>query len=293
VTVPASSGETSLQSLLQSAAARLERAGLSSTDALFDAGLLARAVLGWDRATLLTRAPSAAPPGFADAYEALVARRERREPAAQVLGFREFWGRAFEVTRDVLVPRQETEVIVEAALPFVMDFLTRGTPRIADVGTGSGCLAVTLALETHLPVVATDISGAALAVARRNAHRLDAGGVSFVRTSLLDGLAPGFDVIVSNPPYVRETDRRALSPEVREYEPAAALFGGADGLQVVRALLDVIPRQLAPGGRLFMEFGAGQDDRVQSLIEARPALRLEEVRNDLQGIPRMVIIQST
>lgn len=284
---------TTLQSLVQAAATRLERAGLSSREAAFDAGLLARAVLGWDRAALLARAPAPPPAGFTEQYETLVARRERREPAAQVLGFREFWGRPFEVTRDVLVPRPETELIVEAALAFLATRRGDGTPRVVDVGTGSGCLAVTLALETNIPIVATDISEAALDVARRNAQRLGAAGVEFVRTDLLDGLAPGFDVIVSNPPYVREGDRRALSPEVRDYEPEAALFGGADGLEVVRALLDTAPRYLAPGGRLFMEFGAGQDDRIESLIAARPGLGIEEVRADLQGIPRMAIIASS
>ena len=282
-----------IQGLIHAAAARLERAGLSASDAVFDAGLLARAVLGWDRATLLARAPASPPPGFAERYEALVARRERREPAAQVLGFREFWGRPFEVTRDVLVPRPETELIVEATLAFVNGARANGTPRIVDVGTGTGCLAITISLEAGLPVVATDISKPALQVAHRNAHRLNAGDIDFVCTNLLDGLAPGFDAIVSNPPYVRTADRRALSPEVREYEPAEALFGGPDGLDVVRALLDAVPDYLARHGRLFMEFGAGQDDRVVELLAERPRLRLDELREDLQGIPRMAMISIT
>ena len=296
-TFPTSSGSgcvhahvNTIQSLIHAAAARLERAGLSASDAMFDAGLLARAVLGWDRATMLTRAPASPPPGFAEAYETLVARRERREPAAQVLGFREFWGRPFEVTRDVLVPRPETELIVEATLAFVNGARANGTPRIVDVGTGTGCLAITLSLEAGVPVVATDISGPALQVARRNAHRLDAGDIHFVRTNLLDGLVPGFDAIVSNPPYVRTADRLALSPEVREYEPEEALFGGPDGLDIVRALLDAVPDYLARDGRLFMEFGAGQDDRVVELFAERPRLRLDELREDLQGIPRMAIV---
>ncbi|HXE81436.1 MAG TPA: peptide chain release factor N(5)-glutamine methyltransferase [Vicinamibacterales bacterium] len=284
-----SSGPT-LQHLVQSAAARLERAGLSPADAAFDAGLLARAVLGWDRATLLVRAPAPPPPGFEEKYEALVARRERREPAAQLLGYREFWGRPFEVTRDVLVPRPETELIVESALERLRQHAP-DSPRIVDVGTGSGCLAITLALEAGLPVTATDISEAALQVARRNAIRLGAPQVTFVRAHLLEGLAPGFDLIVANPPYVRETDRQALSPEVRDYEPETALFGGEDGLAIVRELLDVAPRYLRPHGHLLMEFGAGQDDVIRSLVAARPQLRLEAIREDLQGIDRMAIIR--
>jgi release factor glutamine methyltransferase len=278
-----------LNAAIRAAAARLERAGLPGRDAAFDARLLARAVLDWDAATLLARAGEPAPAGFLPRYDELIARRERREPAAQVVGFREFWGRPFEVTRDVLVPRPETELIVEAALQFLQDG-TRGTgARVVDVGTGSGCVAITMALEARLSVTATDISGAALKVAARNAARLHAA-VALVRTNLLQGLCSGFDVITANLPYVRTGDRRALSPEVREYEPAEALFGGDDGLDLVRALLDCTPGYLAAGGRLFLEFGAGQDDRVAALVAERRTLTLHDVRADLRGIPRMAIV---
>lgn len=278
-----------LRDHLAAASERLRRAGISARDAAFDAELLARAVLGWDRAAVLARANEPPPAGFAPRYDGLIARRERREPAAQVLGQREFWGRDFEVTRDVLVPRPETELIVETALALYAD--SRPT-RVVDVGTGTGCLAITLALEwPELGILATDVSAAALAVARRNARRHGvAPRVHFVRTSVLSSLAPGIDLVVANPPYVRSGDRPALGIEVREYEPAEALFGGADGLDIVRALLDQACERLRPGGRLLMEFGSGQDDAVSDLVRARPALHLDEVRLDFAGIPRMVIV---
>lgn len=278
-----------LRLYLSEAAARLRQAGLTPRDAAFDAEFLARAVLGWDRATMLARVDEPPPGEFAEHYERLVARRERREPAAQVIGYREFWGRDFQVTRDVLVPRPETELIVETALALQ----SGATPaRVVDVGTGTGCLAISLALEwPGSSIVATDVSEAALHVARSNAERHGvARQVHFVRASVLTALAPGFDLIVANPPYVRSGDRSALGPEVRDYEPAEALFGGEDGLEIVRALLDQAADRLAPRGRLLMEFGAGQDDRVVELVRERRRLILDEVRNDFAGIPRMAVV---
>ena len=282
-----------LHQIVVAARERLARAGLPPDSAAIDAEVLARLVLGWDRATYLAERGDPPPPGFAAAFEPLLARRAAREPVAQILGRREFWGRDFEVSRDVLTPRPESEIIVEAALDCARQLRgTRpGAPfRLVDVGTGSGCLAITLALE--LPdacVVATDISPAALGVARRNAARLGAAGVGFVETSLLDGLAPGFDVIVSNPPYVPLRVRRALSPDVRDFEPHEALFGGDDGLDVIRALLDQAACALAPDGVLIMEFGAGQDEEVRALVAERPRLDLLVVRTDLQGIDRVAV----
>jgi release factor glutamine methyltransferase len=278
-----------IRARISAAAARLRDAGLSPRDALFDAELLARTALGWDRAAILTRANEPSPPGFADRFDALVARREQREPAAQVVGGREFWGREFDVTRDVLVPRPETELIVEAALDL---YPSESPSRVVDVGTGSGCLAVTLALEWPLAdITATDVSEAALRVAAANAakHHVE-DRVRFVRTSVLAGLAPGIGLIVANPPYVRTGDRPALSREVREYEPEEALFGGTDGFDVIRTLLDESADALLPGGRLLMEFGAGQDDVVAELVRDRPRLSLDDIRADLCDIPRTAVI---
>jgi release factor glutamine methyltransferase len=299
-----------LHDRVTAARARLAAAGLPADAAAFDAEVLARIALGWSRAEYLARRADPAPPGFAEAYEPLVARRTRREPVAQIAGVREFWTRDFEVTRDVLTPRPETELIVEEALaprepavpgPLAHASATGGgaaTPaasrrlRVVDVGTGSGCLAVTLALEMpDADIVATDISDRALAVARRNADRFGARDrVRFVRTSLLDGIAPGVDLIVSNPPYVPDRHQQALSSEVRDYEPREAVFGGVDGFDLIRRLLAQAAERLAPGGRLLMEFGAGQDDDVRALVADTPGVVLHDIRHDLQGIPRMAVI---
>jgi release factor glutamine methyltransferase len=295
---------------VRAARERLVSAGLADQHATFDAEVLARLALGWDRAEYLAGRGDAPPAGFAEAYEPLVARRALREPVAQIAGYREFWSRDFEVTRDVLTPRPETELIVEEALAFRSSVAGEAGPagwvpgqgggaspderpwRVVDVGTGSGCLAVTLALEMPgVDMLATDISDRALAVARRNADRLGAGDrVRFLCTSLLQGVAPGIDLIVSNPPYVPDRYSSGLSSEVRDYEPAEAVFGGHDGFELIRALLDQSAARLAPGGRLMMEFGAGQDEAVRGIITEYPPLIVHAIRDDLQGIPRMAII---
>jgi release factor glutamine methyltransferase len=270
---------------------RLVGAGLSPDLAAVDAEVLAREALDWDRARYLSRRGDPAPDGFASRFEDLIGRREAREPVSQILGRREFWGREFVVTRDVLTPRPETELIVEAVLgrwPAGSD----GPRRVADIGTGSGCLAVTLALEwpgTH--IVATDISAAALRVASANVgrHAVERR-VLLVRGDLGDALAPGLDLIVSNPPYVPSDARDVLPPEVGRYEPAEALFGGRDGFHLIESLLDRAAPRLASDGRLVMEFGAGQDDRMREILSRRASLELLEIRDDFQGIPRVAVI---
>jgi release factor glutamine methyltransferase len=260
----------------------LIRAGFSAADAALDADVLARHVLGWDRARLLARGRDAAPAEFIRRFEGAIARRAAREPVALITGIREFWGLEFEVTRDVLIPRPETELIVEAALGAPVK-----TPRrIADVGTGSGCLAVALAIEfPRSEVVAVDASAPALRVARRNAARHGAEQrISFVRADLLNALAGPFDLIVSNPPYVPDSD--SLPPDVANYEPAGALFAGPDGLNVLRVLIPAARPRLAPGGTFIVEFGFGQADSVQALAGAAGWRRIE-LKKDLQGIPRV------
>jgi release factor glutamine methyltransferase len=270
---------------------RLLEAGVSPADAAIDVDVYARVILGWDKATLLANQRDAAPAALEPRFSEWIARRERREPTAYILQSREFWGREFLVTPAVLVPRPETEFIVEESLSVV-----QGTPvaRIADVGTGSGILAVTLARE--LPgstVVATDLSGAALDVARENARRLGVDDrITFVETSYLEGVEGVFDLIVANPPYVRDGDKRGLSRDVR-HEPDVALFGGPDGLRDVGGVLDAAVRMLKPGGWFVMEFGYGQEEDVRRLVGARPALRLHRIRDDLQGIARTAVIQKT
>jgi len=279
----------SLHERIAAARRRLRDAGIPPDEAALDARLLAQHVLGWDAVALLTADAGAGLPDFADRYDALVRRRTRREPLAYIVGQREFWNLPFEVTPDVLIPRPETELLVESVLEHVPD--RDAVLRIADVCTGSGCVAVALAHERpRAHVVATDISTAAVAVAHGNAARLGVGDrVSVLRADLLDGIPGPFDVVVSNPPYVADSDEAALQPEVRTFEPAIALFGGPDGLAVVRRLVDQAADRLSPGGMLMFEFGAGQESAVLELISSRPRLTMVATKRDLAGIPRVAV----
>jgi release factor glutamine methyltransferase len=243
----------------------------------------------------LTDRDTASSPEFAEAFDELIRRRASREPVAYITGVREFYGREFHVTPAVLIPRPETELVVEEALSALPS--TRrasGGLFIVDVGTGSGCLAVTMALERpDARVLATDISAAALEVARANAQALGvADRVEFMRTSLLPPLDAPADMIVSNPPYIPERDRPTLQPDVREFEPVQALFGGDDGLDVIRALVQAAAGALRRGGWLVMEIGAGQGPAVRTLIEQAGALSLGHVQPDLQGIERVVVAKA-
>ena len=278
--------EATLHEHLADARRALVDAGFSAQDAAIDAEVLARYVLGWDRATLLTRRGERASAEFFAEFDAALRRRLAREPVAYITGHREFWGLDFEVTRDVLIPRPETELIVEAALEIV----ERSRPaRLLDVGTGSGCLAVSLA--TELPrarVVATDIAPAALAVAARNARRHDvAARIHFLRAHLLEPFREGFDMIVSNPPYV--PSGAEISVDVAAHEPSAALYAGEDGLDALRALIGGAAAHLLEDGALVVEFGFGQAESVSAL--ARAAGWRVDVRRDLQGIPRVAVMR--
>jgi release factor glutamine methyltransferase len=276
---------------LADARSRLEAAGISPADAALDAEVLARHVLGWDRAALLVRGREHEPHGFASAFEPLIARRIQREPVAQIVGVREFWERDFEVTRDVLVPRPETEIIVEEALRFAREHPCR---TVIDVGTGSGCLAVTIACELpEVRVLATDLADAALAVAARNARRHAVHDrIRFLRADLLSGIDERADLIVSNPPYVPDADAHAMQAEVTHYEPHVALFGGPTGLEVMRRLFLASADRLATDGRLVVEFGFGQAAAVRELAAAT-GWSIVRVRDDLQGIPRTVVLSRT
>jgi release factor glutamine methyltransferase len=282
---------TLLHEQLTAGRERLVAAGIEPSSAAIDVDLFARTILGWDRARVLTARTEPAPEGLEPQFSEWILRRADREPAAYIVGNREFWGLDFRVTSDVLIPRPESEFIVEESLS-ILTALNLASPRLADIGTGSGCLAVSLAREiTSAHIVATDISREALAVARDNARR---HGVSqrttFVETSFLDGIPGPFDLIAANPPYVKAGDKPALSRDVR-HEPDVALFGGDTGLQGVEAVLDAASRTITSGGWLIMEFGLGQEEDVRRLVAARPTLRIERVRADLQGIPRTAVIQ--
>jgi release factor glutamine methyltransferase len=268
---------------------RLIAAGISEDQARLDAELLARHALGWDRAVWLASRRDEATDPFVAEYRDLLARRAAREPVSLITGAREFWGLQFDTKPGVLIPRFETELLVEEALE---ELAGVEAPRIADVGTGSGCLAIALAHDLpRARIVATDLSSLALEVARGNAAKHGVTDrVRFVLTDMLDGVSDSFDMIVSNPPYVQSGDREGLVPEVRDHEPALALFGGTDGLDAIRAVVARTPACLSPGGRLILEFGYAQDERVCE-IARNAGLTVLRVREDLQGIPRVVVLK--
>jgi release factor glutamine methyltransferase len=238
---------------------------------------LSRLYAGWHEAV---------EPATAASFRAAVARRRRGEPVAYITGMREFWSLPFAVDRNVLIPRPETELLVEIACHLLSG--SEGA-NVCDVGTGSGCIAV--AVAHSLPkatVLALDSSLDALALARRNAARLGVGDrLRFACSDLLAGLSPGsrFDVIASNPPYLRSDE--VVSPEVKA-EPRAALRAGDDGLDVIRRLIRLAPSRLRPGGALVMEFGFGQTDAVRELAEAAGFAEVS-VEPDLAGIPRALV----
>ena len=279
-----------LHERLADARRALMEAGIDPDEAAIDAEVLARHALGWDRAQLLTAWRDPVPPALTPAFDTLLQRRLAREPVAYIVGHREFWGRDFAVTPAVLVPRPETEIIIEEAL----DEARAGAAirTIVDVGTGSGCLAVTLAAEfPHARVVATDISPEALEVARRNAERHGvASRITFLEADVLDGTDLQADLVVSNPPYVPATQADSLPPDVARYEPHAALFGGADGLDVMRRLFAAAPSRLAEQGRLVVEFGFGQEAAIRALADGT-GWRVVRIRPDLQGIPRTAVLR--
>ncbi|MCS6831716.1 MAG: peptide chain release factor N(5)-glutamine methyltransferase [bacterium] len=259
----------------------LQQAGVDTPR--LDAELLLANVLGVGRAYLYAHPEEEVDAGVLQEWQRHLERRARREPLAYILGKAEFCGLEFTVTPDVLVPRPETEVLVEAAV-------ARQPATIADIGTGSGCIAITVAVNLpQAQVWATDISEAALRVARENVERHGvAGRVRLLQGDLLQPLTGmRLDVIVSNPPYVAESERLSLQPEVREWEPSQALFAGDDPLQFHRRLAAEAHFHLREGGWLMVEVGLGQAEAVASLLE-EAGYQQVRILNDLAGIGRVV-----
>jgi release factor glutamine methyltransferase len=280
---------TTINARIAEARHRLLGAGIDHDESALDARLLAQAVLGWDATRILTSGDELEPSAFAAQYDELISRRAHREPLSYITGTREFWNLSFEVSPAVLIPRPETEGLVEAVNELFPDHQT--PLRIADVCTGSGCVAVAIAFDRpNAHVVAADHSAAALDIARRNAVRhAVTDRVECIRGDLLQPLTGTFDVIVANPPYVPIGARTALQPEVRDFEPETALFAGADGLALIRRLVSESPARLTPDGYLIFEFGDGQETVVDELISASGGLRMVDIKHDLQGIARIAI----
>jgi release factor glutamine methyltransferase len=256
-----------------------------------DARVLVGHALGLDHAGLAVQSRRALSTDEADAVAALAARRLAREPVARIVGHKEFWGLPFRLNADTLLPRPETETVVEAALAAVGH--GSGAVRVADLGTGSGALLI--ALLSELPGafgVGTDVSLAALDCARGNAAALGLGTrTAFVACDYGAALAGAVDLLVSNPPYVVRDDIATLQSEVRDFDPRRALDGGPDGLDGYRAIAADAQRLLSGEGVLVLELGQGQLDAVTALFAAA-GLAPEAVKNDLSGVARALILRA-
>ncbi len=286
--IPGLKAESSVAQAQQLMVQMFKLAGIEEPEA--DARLLLGHALRLDRTQLFSQADRLLDAREASAVSALAARRLKREPASRILGRKEFWSLALDVSGDVLVPRPDTETVVEAAL----DFVVRGglrleKLRLLDIGTGSGAIVLALLSELENATgVATDISKAAIDVARGNAERLGlAARCSFVVCNIADGITGPFDLIVSNPPYIAHDEIATLEPEVRDHDPALALDGGKDGLDAYRAIAARAGSLLAPGGRLIVELGIGQENAVRDLF-TKSGMDVGAARADLAGVPRVL-----
>jgi release factor glutamine methyltransferase len=299
------------------AAERLQY-GPHAARARLDAETLLQSLLKKNRAWLLAHGDEEVPETLVSRYAEWVERRSFGEPVQYIVGETEFYGLPIRVSREVLIPRPETELVVESALGLIPVFHPRPKrffsvrrvypsafrerrasprdpqnpnwpPRVLDVGTGSGCIAIAIAHDwSEAEVTAVDLSAASLGVARFNAGRFDhANQIRFLQGDLLEPVAgERFELIVSNPPYVAERDRDSLSVEVRDFEPAQALFAGEDGLAIYRRLIPAAYAALVPAGYLVLEIGFGQEARVRGLLSGA-GFEAIEFSADLQGIPRV------
>ena len=285
-----------VRTALREAFAELRAAGVPSHT--LAAELLLMHTVGRNRTWLYAHPEEEIPAADAAHYLELIARRASGEPTQHLTGKQEFWGLELEVTPDVLIPRPETEHVIEVALDRLAvrelragrkQTLTGEGLQIADVGTGSGCIAIALAKE--LPgatIYATDISCAALAVARRNTVRHNvADHVHFLEGNLLGGVAPPLDLVVSNPPYIGRREAATLMREVRDHEPEVALYGGEEGYELYADLIMQASAHLKPGGILVLELGHNSLPAVQPLLDATSWTNVG-VTNDLAGIPRVL-----
>ena len=253
-----------------------------------NAELLLRFVLDCDRAYLFAHPERELTPAEESRYEAALSERSRGVPAQYITGHQEFWGMDFIVTPAVLIPRPETEHLVETALELIKSHIgLQASVRLVDVGTGSGCIALALAKELpRAEIDATDNSGSALEIARANAARLQLENrIHFHRTDLLHGLKGPFDIVVSNPPYVGDSEEDHVQLEVRKFEPRSAVFAGAHGTEVIARLVPQAQALLRPGGWLILEISDTIADETRPLLEAWDEV---EVAADLQSIPRVV-----
>ncbi|HKR59615.1 MAG TPA: peptide chain release factor N(5)-glutamine methyltransferase [Pyrinomonadaceae bacterium] len=278
---------------IREGAETLQQAGLA--DPRREASGLLQHVVRLDRTFILAHPEHSISDEQMQSFRELVVRRASGEPLQYITTHQSFYGLDFEVGKGVLIPRPETELLVESALELLQG--PHAAASICDVGTGSGCIAITLLHERpEATAVAIDISTAALEIAKRNAkhHSVD-NRLTFGQGNCFSSLSPedfAFDLIVSNPPYVAEPDLAGLQREVRDHEPLEALSGGVDGLDVVRHLLSESGAFLKQGGHLLIEIGFNQAAAVEALIDSHAWLS-RGIRADLQGIPRVVVVQKS
>ena len=278
----------SIAEVLKQASRVLDSAGVP--EARREAGSLLSFVLGKDRTFLISHAEDTVDDGSVDQLREFVERRAAGEPLQYITGVQDFYGREFRVTPDVLIPRPETELLVETALQVMNE-----NAVICDVGTGSGCIAITLLCErTDARALAVDVSEAALEVARENARRHSVKDRIDLQVSDLfaglDASAQQFHLIISNPPYVAANMLPSLQREVRNHEPRVALSPGEDGLTIIRRLLNEAPEFLQNNGHLIMEIGFDQGEAVQRLVDQN-IWTIRDILPDLQCIPRIVVLQ--
>jgi len=269
--------------------ARFKSAAVDSAE--LDARMLVGAVLGLDLTGMITAADRIVSSGESLRLEEFARRRLAGEPVARLLGHKDFWGLPLQLSPATLVPRPDTETVVELALELLRAGGALDRPlRIADLGTGSGAIVLALLSELpHAQGVGTDISAEALQTAHSNAARAGlADRATFMACDYAAGLTGPFDLIVSNPPYIRSADIAGLAAEVRDYDPRAALDGGADGLDAYRALIPQAAGLLAPGGALVVEAGQGQSPQIEALMKAAGLTPAGAPKADLAGIQRAV-----
>ncbi|MEK6743547.1 MAG: peptide chain release factor N(5)-glutamine methyltransferase [Nitrospirota bacterium] len=262
-------------------------------NARLDAELLLRHALGKDRAWLLVHMQDRLDDQAQRSFEQNIERRKLREPLQYITGTQEFWGLPFMVTPDVLIPRPETEFVVEAALKAVSGITA---PVIVDLCTGSGCIAISIAKELATArIFATDRSERAVPVAQENARRNGvADRIRFLEGDLFGPLEEmdlrgRIDVIVTNPPYVRSGDLTTLQPEVRDFEPEIALVAGPEGTEIAERIIHQAPEYLKPGGSLIMEMGVGQASALRKIVEETYRFGPIEIVKDLAGIERVLV----
>ncbi len=276
-----------IRDVLREGTRRLQEAGFSRPR--LEAEVLLAESLGRSRAYLVAHGEAPVPPAALSRYRSWLDRRARGEPLAYIVGYTWFYGLRLRVTPDVLIPRDETELLVELALH---DLAGRhGAVRGVDVGTGSGAIAIALSVYGRIPVIATDISAPALRVARENVEALAKGGVYLVQADLLEPLAGPFHLVVANLPYVGWNEREVVAPEVREYEPDIALWAGQDGLALIRRFLAMAPARVAPGATIFLEIGYRQGAAVAALARAAFPGAHVQVHRDWAGEERVVEIR--